>query len=106
LTAFANNTVGGQLPELELRHRRRARAEDRIDAAKTTGLTNLPLHGFAHNRIWVALVGLALEMTAGRKVLRVIRMIASVGCTNVGSGTVSRLISPDHATAPLWASPE
>jgi hypothetical protein len=69
LTAFATNTGQGQLPDLELRHRRRARAEDRIRAAKATGLTNLPLHGFAHNRIWVAIVGLALEVTAWTQLL-------------------------------------
>jgi hypothetical protein len=39
---------------LELRHRQRARAEDRIRVAKDTGLTNL--HGFDHNRIWCAIV--------------------------------------------------
>ncbi len=69
LTAFATNTIGGQLPDLELRHRRRARAEDRIRVAKATGLSNLPLHGFAHNRIWVAIVGLALEVTAWMQLL-------------------------------------
>jgi hypothetical protein len=69
LTAFATNTTGGQLPDLELRHRRRARAEDRIRGAKATGLTNLPLYGFAHNRIWIALVGLALELTAWMQLL-------------------------------------
>ena len=44
-TAFATNTapaVPAQLADLELRHRRRARAEDRIRAAKDTGLRNLP----------------------------------------------------------------
>ncbi|WHU48105.1 transposase [Gordonia sp. L191] len=46
LTAFATNTVRGQLAELELRHRRRARCEDRIRTSKDCGLTNLPLHGF------------------------------------------------------------
>ena len=46
LTAFATNTTRGQLADLELRHRRRARAEDRIRCAKDTGLTNLPLHDF------------------------------------------------------------
>ena len=51
LTAFATNTTRGQLPDLELRHRRRARCEDRIRNAKDTGLANLPLHGFAQNRI-------------------------------------------------------
>lgn len=44
--AFATNTRPGgphrQLADLELRHRRRARVEDRIRAAKDTGLTNLP----------------------------------------------------------------
>jgi len=56
VTAFATNTTTGrpstQLADLELRHRRRARCEDRIRVAKDTGLTNLPLHGFDQNRIW------------------------------------------------------
>jgi hypothetical protein len=69
ITAFATNTVGGQLPDLELRHRRRARAEDRIRNAKDTGLTNLPLHDFDQNRIWCALVGLAAELTAWTQLL-------------------------------------
>ena len=69
LTAFATNTGRGQLADLELRHRRRARAEDRIRAAKATGLSNLPLHGFAHNQIWVAIVALALELTAWMQML-------------------------------------
>lgn len=37
LTAFATNTSRGQLPDLELRHRRRARCEDRIRLAKDSG---------------------------------------------------------------------
>uniref|UniRef100_UPI00035C3770 IS1380 family transposase n=1 Tax=Parafrankia discariae TaxID=365528 RepID=UPI00035C3770 len=45
-------------------HRRRARCEDRIRGAKDTGLTNLPLHDFAQNQIWCALVALALDLTA------------------------------------------
>jgi Transposase DDE domain group 1 len=69
ITAFATNTRGGQLPDLELRHRRRARAEDRIRNAKDTGLTNLPLHDFNQNRIWCALVGLAAEITAWTQLL-------------------------------------
>lgn len=64
LTAFATNTSGGQLPDLELRHRRRARCEDRIRLAKDSGLRNLPLHGFDQNRIWCQLVALASELTA------------------------------------------
>jgi len=68
ITAFATNTKAGgpgtQLPDLELRHRRRARCEDRIRIAKDTGLAALPLHGFAANQIWCAIVTLALDLTA------------------------------------------
>jgi hypothetical protein len=46
LTALVTNTTRGQLPDLELRHRRRARCEDRIRNAKDTGLRHLPLHDF------------------------------------------------------------
>lgn len=49
---FVTNTCTGQLADLELRHRRRARAEDRIRCAKGTGLRNLPLHDFTQNQIW------------------------------------------------------
>lgn len=64
LTAFVTNARRGQLPDLELRHRRRARCEDRIRAAKDTGLRNLPFKSFDANRIWVAIVALALDLTA------------------------------------------
>ncbi|MFJ9371691.1 IS1380 family transposase [Nocardia sp. NPDC101769] len=69
LTAFATNTTRGQLPDLELRHRRRARCEDRIRTAKDTGLTNLPLHGFDQNRIWIEIVCLATELLAWMQML-------------------------------------
>ncbi|GGK29191.1 hypothetical protein GCM10011583_71380 [Streptomyces camponoticapitis] len=38
LTRFATDTKGGRLATLELRHRRRARCEDRIRNARNTGL--------------------------------------------------------------------
>jgi hypothetical protein len=69
LTAFVTNTAGGQLADLELRHRRRARCEDRIRSAKDTGLRNLPLKDFAQNRIWVAVVQLATDLTAWMQML-------------------------------------
>ena len=69
VTAFATNTARGQLADLELRHRRRARCEDRIRCAKDTGLTNLPLHDFAQNQIWCAIVALACEITAWMQML-------------------------------------
>jgi hypothetical protein len=64
LTAFATNTIRGQLADLELPHWRRARCEDRIRIGKDTGLRNLPLHGYAQNHIWLAIVTLAVELTA------------------------------------------
>jgi len=68
-TCFATNTRRGQLADLELRHRRRARCEDRIRAAKDTGLRNLPLHGFAQNQIWCELAAMACELTAWMQML-------------------------------------
>ena len=63
-TAFATDARRGQLADLELRHRRRARCEDRIRNAKDTGLRNLPLHGFAQNQLWCELVAMASELLA------------------------------------------
>ena len=59
LTALATNTKVGQLADLEVRHRLRARCQDRIRCAKDTGLDRFPLQGFAQNRIWCLIVALA-----------------------------------------------
>lgn len=64
ITAFVTNTKAGQLADLELRHRRRARCEDRIRIAKNTGQRNLPLKSFAANQIWCAIVALAGDLLA------------------------------------------
>jgi hypothetical protein len=69
ITAFATNTPRGQLADLELRHRRRARCEDRIRNSKDTGLANLPLHDFTQNQIWCAIVALACELIAWMQML-------------------------------------
>jgi hypothetical protein len=63
-TCFATDARKGQLADPELRHRRRARCEDRIRNAKDTGLRNLPLHGFAQNQLWCELVAMASELLA------------------------------------------
>ncbi len=68
-TCFATDARRGQLADLELRHRRRARCEDRIRCAKDTGLRNLPLHGFAQNQIWCELVAMASELLAWMQML-------------------------------------
>jgi hypothetical protein len=68
-TCFATSTRTGQLADLELRHRRRARCEDRIRCAKDTGLRNLPLHGYDQNQIWCQIVALACELIAWMQLL-------------------------------------
>jgi hypothetical protein len=47
---------------LELRHRQRARVEDRIRAAKATGLSNLPFDMFRRNQVWLELVLAAQDL--------------------------------------------
>lgn len=69
ITVFATNTVGGRLANLEVRHRLRARAEDRIRGLKDTGLTNLPLHAFTKNQIWLELSCLAYELLTWTQLL-------------------------------------
>jgi hypothetical protein len=69
ITVFATNTVGGRLADLEVRHRLRARAEDRIRGLKDTGLTNLPLQAFAKNQIWLELACLAYELLTWTQLL-------------------------------------
>jgi hypothetical protein len=71
VTCFATNTKGPgwTLPILEVRHRQRARAEDRIRALKDTGLRNLPFHGFAHNQLWLEIVALAADLLAWTQTL-------------------------------------
>jgi hypothetical protein len=69
ITAFVTNTTRGQLADLELRHRRRARAEDRIRCPKDSGLANLPMHDFAQNQIWCANVALAGDLVAWMQTL-------------------------------------
>ena len=69
LTAFATSTKAGQLADLEVRHRLRARCEDRIRCAKDTGLDRFPLQGFDQNRIWCLIVALACDLLAFSQLL-------------------------------------
>jgi Transposase DDE domain group 1 len=68
-TCFATDAKRGQLADIELRHRRRARCEDRIRGAKDTGLRNLPLKGFAQNQVWCEIVALACDLIAWMQML-------------------------------------
>jgi hypothetical protein len=71
ITCFATNTrgPGWTLAALEVRHRQRARCEDRIRALKDTGLRNLPFHDYAKNRIWLEVVALAADLLAWTQTL-------------------------------------
>jgi hypothetical protein len=69
ITCFATNTRGWRLPDLEVRHRLRAHAEDRIRGQKDLGLTNLPLHDFDKNQIWLEIAALAYELTIWTQIL-------------------------------------
>ncbi|MEV6994313.1 IS1380 family transposase [Streptomyces sp. NPDC093228] len=64
ITCLATNTPDQPIAQLELRHRLRARAEDRIRAARATGLRNLPLHTTAQNKVWLEIVQIALDLLA------------------------------------------
>lgn len=55
--------LAGDPVELERLHRARAGCEDRIRAAKQTGLDKLPFREFAHNEIWLELSLIAQDLT-------------------------------------------
>jgi Transposase DDE domain group 1 len=102
ITAVATNTARGQLADLELRHRRRARCEDRIRNAKDTGLTNLPLHEFTQNQIWCAIVALACELIAWMQMLALTRHQARAGNPNA----YGYACSPSPDVSPTTAAPD
>jgi hypothetical protein len=54
----------GPIAALERDHRGRARVEDHIRNDKNIGLRNLPFRDFAHNQVWLAIVGLAHDLIA------------------------------------------
>jgi hypothetical protein len=56
--------LAGDAVELECLHRARASTEDRIRAAKQTGLENLPFRDFDHNAIWLEISLIAQDVIA------------------------------------------
>jgi hypothetical protein len=62
--ALATDTPVGQLAHLEARHRAHARVEDRIRAAKDTGLGRFPSRHFAINAAWLELALTACDLIA------------------------------------------
>lgn len=66
---FITNQHGEDIAALERCHRAHARVEDRIRAAKDTGLCNLPFRAFAHNALWLELVLIAQDLTSWAQTL-------------------------------------
>lgn len=67
--AFATNTRVGQLAFLEARHRAHARVEDRIKAAKDSGLGRLPSREWAINQAWTHIVAITADLVAWPQLL-------------------------------------
>jgi hypothetical protein len=66
---FLTDQPHPDLAGLELRHRQRARVEDRIRAAKATGLANLPFDLWRRNQVWLELVLAAQDLTCWTQAL-------------------------------------
>jgi hypothetical protein len=66
---FLTDQPDGDIAVLELRHRQRARVEDRIRAAKATGLANLPFDLLRRNAVWLELVLAAQDLTCWTQAL-------------------------------------
>jgi Transposase DDE domain group 1 len=56
--------LAGDAVELERLHRARANTEDRVRAAKQTGLENLPFRDFDHNAVWLEISLIAQDLIA------------------------------------------
>jgi hypothetical protein len=67
--AFLTDQDDADLARLELRHRQRARVEDRIRGAKATGLRNLPFDLVRRNAVWLELVLAAQDLTVWAQAL-------------------------------------
>jgi hypothetical protein len=61
---FITDQTGTDIAVLELGHRHRAHVENRIRAAKDTGLRNLPCDDFVRNEAWLQLVLIAQDLHA------------------------------------------
>lgn len=61
-TAFITDTEGDDLAALDLRHRRRGRAEQIIRDTKACGLARLPFDGAANNDRWMQLTFIANDL--------------------------------------------
>jgi len=64
LSVFITDQPDTDIRQLDLDHRGHAHVEDHIRQGKDCGLRNLPFKSFAHNQVWLWLVGLAQDLLA------------------------------------------
>ena len=106
ITVFATNTVGGRLADLEVRHRLRARAEDRIRGLKDTGTDQPAAAGLRQEP------DLARTRPAGRRTAHLdpTAGLARPARPNLGTQTpaaaaAGRRRAPDHHRPPTHPAP-
>ncbi len=68
-TCVLTDSAAEDIAALELRHRRRARVEDRIRTAKDTGMESLPFHSFPANEAWLELSLTSQDLLVWMRVL-------------------------------------
>jgi Transposase DDE domain group 1 len=66
---FITDQPDPDVTRLELRHRQRARIEDRIRCGKATGLHNLPFDLWRRNAVWLELVLVACDLVCWAQAL-------------------------------------
>jgi hypothetical protein len=66
---FVTDQPDSDLARLELRHRQRARIQDRIRGGKATGLRNLPFDLLHRNAVWLELVLMACDLVCWAQAL-------------------------------------
>jgi hypothetical protein len=100
-TTFATSTKTGQLADLELRHRRRARVRGPDPGAEHTRLRNLPLHAYAQNQVWYEIITLACELVAWTQMLAFDARPAAGSRSGCGYGS-SPLLDVSSAAAAAY----
>ena len=96
---LVTNQPGRDVARLELVHRQHARVEDRLRAAKATGLANLPFDTWERNAVWLELVLAAQDLTCWAQGLLLDGELAVAepsGCVP-GCGTAPGACSPAPA---------
>jgi hypothetical protein len=102
---FVTDQPDHDLARLELRHRQRARVEDRIRAAKATGLQNLPFDLMRRNAVWLELVLAAQDLPCSngcRRRLRTARPPVNATAPSPPSAPIPDRHGAMNEACPRW----